>query len=80
MPPTLDHRAPGSGPTNPYDQESAGVNEASRWANKRSQDEPGLIERDRDERAQALGSIADKTIERSRTRSPIGRAPRSRRI
>jgi len=51
----FDRPAPGSDPTNPHDQESAGLNEATRWASQRSQDEPGLTERDRDERAQAMG-------------------------
>jgi hypothetical protein len=55
MVPPFDRPAPRSDPTNPYDQESAGINEATRWTNQRSQGEPGLTERERDERAQAMG-------------------------
>jgi len=56
QPPTFDRPAPRSDPTNPYDQETVGGFEAARWANQRHMDEPGLTERDRDERAQAMGS------------------------
>jgi hypothetical protein len=56
--PDFERPAPRTDPTNPYAQESVGLNEAARWANERSVDEPGLTERDRDERAQALGSRA----------------------
>jgi hypothetical protein len=51
--------APRTDPTNPYAQESVGMNEAARWANERAVDEPGRTERDRDERAKALGSKVD---------------------
>lgn len=42
--------SPGTDPTNPYRQESAGVNTASERANQRRVDEPGLTDQDRDRR------------------------------
>ena len=56
QPRIFDRPAPRSDPTNPYDQETVGGFEAARWSNQRHMDEPGLTERDRNERAQSLGS------------------------
>jgi hypothetical protein len=48
--------APRSDPTNPYAQETLGVNEPGRRENERAVAEPGLTEWDRDERGHAWGS------------------------
>jgi hypothetical protein len=62
-PPELRHAerpAPRTDPTNPYAEEAVGLFDPSRRANARSQDEPGLTDQDRDERAQAWESEGKK--------------------
>jgi hypothetical protein len=44
---------PRTDPTNPYSQETTGVNEPGRRENERAVVEPGLTERDRDARGHA---------------------------
>src|SRR5262245_33755084 len=69
-PPAVERPAPQTDPTDPYAQETVGVNETARWANERAVDEPGRTEHDRDERAQALGSHALPNVKaRSRQRA-----------
>jgi hypothetical protein len=48
--PTTERPSPATDPTNPYRQEATGNEVANENATERSQDEPGLTERDRDDR------------------------------
>jgi hypothetical protein len=48
--PTSERPSPATDPTNPCRQEATGTEVPNERATERSQDEPGLTDRDRDER------------------------------